>query len=618
MKKFKAESKKLLDLMVNSIYTHNEIFLRELISNASDALDKLYFKTGKEGLSGFNREDFFILIEVDKENRTLTVSDNGCGMSESDLENNLGVIAHSGSLDFKKENGGDGGVNIIGQFGVGFYSSFMVASKVSVLSRRYDEECAHLWESDGVEGYTVKSAEKPSCGTVITMKIKENTEEVSYDEFLDEHNLRHLVKRYSDYVRYPIKMNVTKTKRDGDKTELYTELETLNSMTPVWKKSKQELQEGELDSFYLERFRDFNPPLLTISTRAEGAVSYSALVFVPETVPFNYYSKDYEKGLALYHSGVMIMEKCAELLPDWASFARGVVDTEDLSLNISRELLQHNRQLVRIASNLEKKIKSELVTLQAKDRERYEKFWKAFGLQIKFGAYANFGEKKDLLTDLILFYSARHKKLITLAEYSAEMSEDQKFIYYASGASTESIASLPKVQTLTEKGYDVLLFTDDVDEFLTKILESYKEKPFKSASSGDLGIDGEDKSEDEGKKPLLDAVKEALGEEISEARLSTVLGSHPVSLTSRGEVSIEMEKVLKNMPNMGAVSAEKVLELNPSHAVFQTLEKLLSEDREKFNLLVSVLYGHARLIEGLAVESPTALCDDVASLLSAL
>ena len=625
-KQFKAESKRLLDLMINSIYTHHEIFLRELISNASDAIDKLYYKALKENLSDISRENFEIHITADKDSRTLTLSDNGCGMSKDDLENNLGTIAKSGSLAFKKENGEEGSkddIDIIGQFGVGFYSAFMVSECVKVISREYGSDEAWCWESHGIEGYTIEPCEKESYGTDIILTIKENTTDDNYDEFLQPYRLRELVKKYSDYIRYPIRMEVEKSrpKEGGEEgeTESYTETETLNSMIPLWKKKKSEITEDDYNNFYKDKFYDYQPPAKVIHTSTEGSMTYNALLFIPSRPPFDYYTRDFEKGLQLYASGVMIMEKCADLLPDYFSFVRGLVDSQDLSLNISREMLQHNRQLVAIEKHLEKKIKSELASMLKDDRENYEKFFENFGRQLKFGVYSDYGMHKDVLQDLLLFTSSNEKKKTTLKEYVDRMREGQKYIYYACGENADRIARLPQIEMLCDNGYEVLYLTEDVDEFALTMMREYEGKEFKNASSDDIELDEADKENtkklNEENKELLSFMKEALGDKVKEVTLSGRLKSHPVCLSSSGGMSIEMEKVLNAMPNDQKVKAERVLEVNAGHPVFEKLKELYSADQDKVKAYTNILYSQALLIEGLPIEDPVEYSNQVCELM---
>lgn len=615
MKKFKTESQRVLDLMINSIYTHKEIFIRELLSNCSDAIDKLYYKSLTGGISGLNREDFAIDITLDKENRILKIADNGIGMNAEELENNLGVIARSGSLDFKKENDPNEDVNIIGQFGVGFYSAFMVAKKVEVLSKAYGSEEANLWVSEGTAGYEIEKAEKDGHGTVVTVYLKDDSEEEKYGKYVEEYEIRELVKKYSDYIRYPIRMEVTRYRTEDGKEEEYKETETLNSMVPLWKKNKKEVTKEEYDRFYKDTFYDSEEPLLTIHASAEGAVEYKALLFIPSHPQYNYYTKNYEKGLRLYTNGVLITDLCKDLLPDYFSFVKGLVDSE-LTLNISRETVQYDRQLKLIAQNIEKKIKSELTNLLENDREKYEKFFTAFGLQLKYGIYDNWGANKDKLQDLVLFRSLKKDKFVTLGEYVAEMPENQKYIYYSTGASVESIKALPQCEKVTEEGFDVLCMTDSIDEFAIRFMFNYKEKEFRSVASEDIGIDDsvEESAED---KEVTDFLKEALDGKVGKVKLSSRLKTHPVCLTSEGELTIEMEKVINSMPNApkDKIKAEKVLEINASHPVFETVKKLYAEDKDRLKMLAEVLYDQALLIEGVAVENPTRLADLVCKLI---
>lgn len=628
-KQFKAESQRLLELMIHSIYTHKEIFLRELISNASDAIDKLYYKSLTGGAEGLNRDDFEIKLSLDKQNRTIKISDNGIGMTKDELENNLGIIAKSGSLAFKKENELKDGIDIIGQFGVGFYSAFMVSSLVTVKTKPYGGTEAYVWQSEGVDGYTIDTCEKQSHGTEIILKIKESTEEENYDEFLDQYRIQSLVKKYSDYIRYPIKMDMQRQRlKDGSKPdegesayESYTETVTLNSMVPLWKKNKNEITEEEYTKFYQEKFYDFTPPIAHIHTRAEGTATYNALLFIPERPPFDYYTRDYEKGLQLFSSGVMIMDKCADLLPDHFSFVKGLVDSEDLSLNISREMLQHDRQLKIIAKSIEKNIKNELSRMLKNEREKYEKFYKSFGVQLKFGVYNDYGAAKDLLSDLLLFYSSSEKKLVTLEEYADRMKEGQKYIYYACGESISRIESMPQTELLKEKGYEILYFTDNVDEFAIRMLMQYKEKPFKSVTDNDLGLDEnteneEIKKQNEENRGLFDFMKEALGGKVKEVRLSQRLKTHPVCLASGGMISLEMEKVLNTMPGEEKAKAERILEINPSHPIFETLKKLYDSDKEKLKKYSALLYDQAMLIAGMPIENPAEFSNEICALMS--
>lgn len=622
-KEFKAESKRLLDLMINSIYTHKEIFLRELISNASDAIDKLYFKSLTDDKVGISKDDFAIKIDLDKDARTITISDNGIGMTEEELENHLGTIANSGSFKFKNENKLEDDVDIIGQFGVGFYSAFMVAKEVTVKSKAYGSDKAYQWISEGAEGYQIGECEKDTVGTEITLKLKDDTEDEKYSDYLEQYRIKSLVKKYSDYIRFPVKMDMTQSRlKEGteDEYEDYTETETLNSMVPIWRKNKSELKDEDYNSFYKEKFFDYNEPLLHIHTKAEGTATYNALLYIPSKAPYDYYSKEYEKGLQLYSSGVLIMDKCADLLPDHFSFVKGLVDSEDLSLNISREMLQHDRQLKLIAKSLERTIKNELTKLLKNDREKYEEFYKAFGLQLKFGVYNNYGMNKDSVKDLIMFHSSKENKLVTLEEYVDRMPEDQKYIYYACGESIARIDSLPQTELVKDKGYEILYFTDNVDEFAIKMLMNYKEKEFKSVSAGDLDLDTpeekeEIKAKEEDAKDLFKFMEEKLSGKVKTVRLSKRLKSHPVCLTSDGEVSVEMEKVLNAMPNDQKVQADKVLEINPEHPVFETLKSIYGSDDEKLEKYTRLLYNQALMIEGLPVENPVEFSNLVCELM---
>ncbi len=624
-KQFKAESKRLLEMMINSIYTHKEIFLRELISNASDAMDKLYFKSMQENL-GITRENLGIDLAFDKDKRTITVTDNGIGMNKDELENNLGVIAQSGSFKFKQDNSDADKeeVDVIGQFGVGFYSAFMVAKKVEVLTKKYGEETAYLWSSEGVDGYTITEAEKDTNGSVITLYLKDNTDDEDYGEFLAEYKLRSLVKRYSDYIRYPIRMAVTKrTPKEGKEGEYdeTTEIETLNSMVPIWKKSKQELTDEQYNEYYKEKFLDYMDPLVHIHSKTEGTATYNALLFIPKKAPFDFYTKEYEKGLQLYSSGVMIMEKCGDLLPDYFSFVRGLVDSEDLSLNISREMLQHDRQLKLIEKSIERTIKNELKKLLNNDREKYEEFWKNFGLQIKYGLYSSYGMQKEFLQDLLLFTSSAEKKYTTLEEYVTRMKEGQDAIYFASGESVAKLDTLPQTEMLKDKGYEILYLTDNVDEFIVKMLVDYDGKEFKSIQSSDADFESEDekkekKEKTEQNKDLLGEIKKALEGKVADVRISAKLRSHPVCLTSDGEVSLEMEKVLGAMPgNEMKPKADRVLEINADHPIFSKLQFLYDNDKEKLSDYADILYDQALLIEGLEIEDPVAYCNKVCSLM---
>ncbi len=624
LQKFKAESKRLLDLMINSIYTHKEIFLRELISNASDAIDKLYYRSLTDGATGMNTSDFRIEIHPDKTNRTLTISDNGCGMTREELVQNLGTIADSGTFRFKEEHAMDQKeTEIIGQFGVGFYSAFMVAKRVTVVSRAYGAEDAYQWKSEGAEGFSVSAAKRDTHGTDIILELKDDTEDEHYSEYLEQYRLTQLIKKYSSYIRYPIQMELEKSRKKeySDEYETYTEVETINSMVPLWKRQKSELTESDYNNFYTDRFSDYEAPLRTIHTSAEGAVSYNALLFIPSHAPYDYYSKAYEKGLQLYANGVLIMDKCADLLPDYFSFVRGLVDSPDLSLNISREMLQHDRQLKVIASNIEKKIKSELLAMLKNDREKYETFFRAFGLQLKYGTYMDYGMHSELLRDLLLFHSMKQDKLITLQEYVDAMPEGQTAIYYAAGETIQRIKAMPQLDRLEEKGYDVLFLTDDVDEFALTILHTFAEKEFKSVTSGELSLETEEEkkaSEEqaEASKPLLDTLREALSGKVKDVRLSSRLKNHAVCLSSDGPLSIGMEKVLNAMPVENKVKADRVLELNADHPLFAKLEALqASGDTDTLKTYADVLFTQAQLIEGILPEDPAEYSEKVLQLL---
>lgn len=630
MKQFKAESKKLLDLMINSIYTNKDIFLRELISNASDAIDKLYFRSLTDNSVKLTKDDFQILLTVNKADRTLTITDNGIGMTKEELEKNLGTIARSGSLDFKAENHAED-IDIIGQFGVGFYSAFMVASRVTVISKAFGSDEAWMWESKGAEGYTLTQTEKAEAGTQIILVIKENTEQDQYDQYLDEYTLVDIVKKYSDYVRYPIRMYREKTRAKekpadaGDdykpEYETYTELETLNSMVPLWRRNKSEVTEEEYNRFYKEKFFDYTDPARVITSRTEGTATYNALLFIPGRAPFDYYTREYEKGLQLYASGVLIMDKCPDLLPDHFSFVKGIVDSQDLSLNISREMLQKDSQLKLIRNSLEKKIKNELNAFKNNDREKYEEFFKNFGRQLKFGCYADYGMHSELLKDLLLFFSAKQQKMVTLDEYVEAMPEDQKCIYFAAGESADRLAKLPAAELVLEKGYDLLLLTEDVDEFCLQVLRNYKEKEFKNVNSGDLGLESEEekKAAEEASaesKDLFEAMQKALGDKVKAVKVSTRLKNHPVCLSSEGPLSIEMEKVLRQQPGAEGVKSDKVLELNAQHPVFAVLKAAQeSGNTEKLEKYTKLLFDQALLIEGLPIEDPVAYAQAVCELM---
>ena len=628
-KAFKAESKRLLDLMINSIYTHKEIFLREIISNASDAIDKLCYLSLTDDKVGMKRDQFEIRLSIDKENRLLTVSDNGIGMSREELENNLGVIASSGSLKFRKEIEGSesADTDIIGQFGVGFYSAFMVADEITVITKKYGEEQAWKWQSAGVDGYTVEPCEKDTVGTDIIMHIKPDTEEEKdeYSQYLREYSLRRLVKKYSDYIRFPIRMLMHHSKRkegcpeDKPEYEEVFEWETLNSMVPLWQRKKSEVTQEEYDEFYRQGFSDTDAPLSTITVAAEGAVTYKALLFIPQKAPLRYYSEEFEGGLQLYSAGVMIMDKCRELLPECFSFVRGVVESPDLSLNISRELLQHDRQLKLIGANLEKKVKAELERLLRDEREKYEGFWQAFGRQLKLSAMDNYGAKKELLQDLLLFYSSTEKKLVTLAEYVSRMQEGQKYIYFASGDTVDAVDHIPQTELLKERGMEILYFTDKADEFLADILHSYQDKPFRSATDGDLDLPGEaekKQQDDQQYKASFDFIKDALGGKVDEVKASARLKTHPVCLSSGEGVTFEMEKYFKAaQPELG-LKAKRILELNVEHPAFAAFEAARLNDTEKAKKYAQVFYHQAELIAGLPVEDPTAYTDLLCSLWS--
>lgn len=623
-KQFKAESKKLLDMMINSIYTHKEIFLRELISNASDAIDKLYFKSLTDDSVKLAREDFKIHIDLDKENRTIKISDNGIGMTGEELENNLGTIAKSGSFNFKKENADNekaDDISVIGQFGVGFYSSFMVADKVEVISKAFGENVAHKWVSTGADGYTIEECEKENAGSEITLYVKEDTENEDYSKYLEQYTIDELVKKYSDYIRYPIVMEMSHQVPDPDKEgEYITEVseETLNSMVPLWRKNKSEIKPEEYNEFYKQKFMDYNNPLHVIHTKTEGQATFDALLYIPENPPYDFYSKEYEKGLQLYSNGVLIMDKCADLLPDYFSFVKGLVDSADLSLNISREMLQHDHQLKIIAKAIDKKIKNELTKMLKNDREKYEKFFKTFGLQLKYGVYANYGMEKDGLKDLLLFKTSADEKPTTLKEYVGRMAESQNDIYYACGDNEQKIALLPQVEAVKAKGYEVLYFTDEVDEFAIQMLMEYDGKHFVNVCKDDLDLSTDAEKEamtkkNEDAKQLLDKMKEALDGKVTAVKLTNKLGSHPVCLSAEGYVSLEMEKVLNSMPgaNQG-VKAQLVLEVNADHPI---VEKLKSVDDDTLKKYTNLLYSSARLIAGLDLENPTEFSDNLAELI---
>jgi len=631
---FKAESQRLLDLMINSIYTHKEIFLREIISNASDAIDKLAYTALTDDKVGINRDEFAITITRDPENRTLTVSDNGIGMSKEEMIENLGTIAKSGSLGFKQAMEKNEDIDIIGQFGVGFYSAFMVASSITVISRKYGEDKAWKWVSDGADGYTIEETEKDAPGTDVIMTLKADTEDEKYSEYLEEYEIRSLIRKYSDYIRYPIKMEVTKSRpveepkdenAEGEenkapKYESYTEMETLNSMVPIWQRDKKDVTEEEYETFYRDKFFDYNKPLRTIHYNVEGNVSFKALLYIPGKAPYDFYTKDYKRGLQLYSSGVLIMDNCEDLLPEHFRFVRGVVDSQDLSLNISREMLQHNRQLTIIARNIEKKIKSELKAMLENDREKYEEFYAAFGRQLKYGTVSDYGAHKEATQDLLLFYSHKQGKLVSLKEYVDAMAEGQEKIYFAPGENKERLSKLPQVETLTKKGYDVLLFTEDVDEFVPQTLMTYMEKPFCNVSTEDLGLQTEEEKKQaeekaEEMKGLLTFVKETLGDQVKEVKLSSELGSHPVCMTPAEGMSFEMEKYMKRANPEFAFPVGRVLELNPEHEAVQAMQKAMTEDPEKAKDYAKLLCYQAQLMAELPLDDPYAYTELVCRLM---
>ena len=623
IKQFKAESKRLLDLMINSIYTHREIFLRELISNASDAIDKIYYKALTDESLSFDKDNYYIRIVADKENRMLKISDTGIGMTKEELDDNLGVIAQSGSMTFKKETELQDGYDIIGQFGVGFYSAFMVSDNVTVISKAFGSDEAYKWESEGAEGYTIEPCEKESVGTDIILKIKENTEDEKYDDYLQEYRLKSIIKKYSDFIRYPIKMNITLNRlKEGSEKEFedFTEEQTVNSMVPIWKKNKNELKQEDYENFYSEKRYGFDKPIKHLHISVDGAVSYNAILFIPEKMPYDFYTKDYEKGLELYSNGVLIMNKCADLLPDYFSFVKGMVDSEDLSLNISREILQHDRQLKLIAKNIKTKIKNELSNILNNERDKYEEFYKSFGRQLKFGLYSDFGIDKGVLQDLLMFYSSREKKMVTLDEYVSRMPEEQKYIYYAAGESVERLEKLPQTELVADKGYEILYFTDDVDEFAIRVLMTYKEKEFKSVSGSDLGIETEENqdsstSDEQDNKELFAQMKDILADKVKDVRASKRLKNHPVCLANDGELSIEMEKILNAMPNNQKIKADKVLEINVNHEVFKSLQEAYEKDKEKLNLYTGLLYNQALLIEGLPINDPVEFTNNICKMM---
>lgn len=622
IKEFKAESKRLLELMVNSIYTHKEIFLRELISNASDAIDKMYYKAlTDEGIT-FNKDDYYIKVIPDKVKGTLTILDTGIGMTKEELEENLGVIARSGSYNFKKEHEVKDGHDIIGQFGVGFYSAFMVSDTVTVISRAYGSDEGYKWESSGSDGYTIEYYNKENFGTEIILKLKEDTEDEKYQEFLDEYRLKSIIKKYSDFIRYPIKMEISSSKlKEGTEKEYEVVIEekVVNSMVPMWRKNKSELTKEDYDNFYSEKHYGFDKPLRHIHMSVDGAVRFNSILYIPERMPYDFYTKDYEKGLELYSSGVLIMNKCPDLVPDYFSFVKGMVDSEDLTLNISREMLQHDRQLKIIAKRIKEKVKGELISLLSNDREKYEEFFKSFGRQLKYGVYSDFGMNKETLQDLLIFYSSKERKMVTLDEYVSRMKEDQKYIYFASGDSIDKIDKMPQTELLLEQDYEILYFTDDIDEFSIRMLGEYKEKEFKSVSSGDLGIEKKDEqgeNKEEESKDIFEFIKDALKGKVKDVRPSKRLKNHPVCLANEGEITIEMEKVLKSMPNNMDIKADKILEINVNHGMYGALKSAFENDKEKLKVFADVLYNQALLIEGLTISDPVEFTNNVCRLFS--
>ena len=624
-KQFKAESKRVLDLMINSIYTNREIFLRELISNASDAIDKLYYRSLTDKNINIDSNNLEINIKVDKENRNIIISDNGCGMTEKELEQNLGTIAQSGSLAFKQSNEKKEDIDIIGQFGVGFYSSFMVGDKVTVKTKSPDEEKAHMWVSEGIDGYSIEECDKKDIGTEITLHLKEDTEDEKYSEFLEDYKIQELVKKYSDYIRYPIKMEVEHSKlKEGttDKYENVKEIETLNSMIPIWKKKKSEIKQEEYDSFYMSKFNDWEKPLKTIHIVVEGQYSYNALLFIPNHLPYDYYTKNYEKGLQLYSNGVLIMEKCSDLLPDYFGFVKGLVDSQDLSLNISREMLQHDRQLAIMAKNIENKIRSELEKMLKDSRNDYEAFYNIYGTQLKYGTYEDFGMNKDKLKDLLLFHSSYGDKLVTLKEYVERMKEDQNTIYYSAGESIDKIKGLPQVESVQNKGYEILYLTENVDEFVLQVLTEYDGKKFANVSADDIDIGTEEekkelKKQNDDNKEMLGFMKETLKDNVQDVKFTNRLSKHPVCLTTEGGISIEMEKTINSqIGNEGAVKAKTILEINKDHEIVNKLKELFKNDKEEFKKYTKILYDQARLIEGLTIENPTEYSNWICELIS--
>ncbi len=623
-KQFKAESKRLLDLMINSIYTNKEIFLRELISNGSDAIDKLHYRSLTDDKIKISRDDFEIRIDVDKENKTLTISDNGIGMTEEELENNLGTIAKSGSLSFKQENEDQADVDIIGQFGVGFYSAFMVSKEIEVLSKSFDSDKAYLWKSSGEDGYTIEQAEKPECGTVITLHLKDDDEDYKYSEYLEEYKLRSIIKKYSDYIRYPIKMQVENSVlKEGSTDEYETVVEdtTLNSMIPIWKKDKKDITDEDYNNFYSDKFYDYEKPMKVIYSKVEGQCSYNTLLFIPSHAPYDFYTKEYEKGLQLYSNGVLIQDKCSELLPDYFNFVKGIVDTPDLSLNISREMLQHDKNLGIIAKSIENKIKNELNNMLKNDREEYKKFFKTFGMQLKFGIYNNYGMDKEKLKDLLMFYSSDKKDLITLHEYVENMKSGQDTIYYANGETVDKIDLLPQVELVKDKGFEILYLTEYMDEFAIQTLMEFEGKKFINVCSKDLNLNTEEENKKLEKfnkehEDLFKIMKESLGENVKNIRFTNRLKSHPVCLTTEGEISVEMEKVFNAMPTDQKIKAKTILEINREHPIAKKLDELYKNDKDALEKYTKVLYSQARLIEGLSIENPTEISNLICDLIS--
>lgn len=620
VKQFQAESQRLLDMMIHSIYSQKEVFLRELISNASDAIDKIYYKALTDENMTFNKEDYYIQIIPNKEDRTLKIIDTGIGMTKEELEENLGTIAKSGSLAFKRENEKLDEVDIIGQFGVGFYSAFMIADQVKVVSKALGSNKAYIWESQGTEGYTINECTKESVGTEITLYLKENNENNTFDQYLEAYELRSIIKKYSDFIRYPINLLVEKVEpqEDSEETITTTEFETVNSMVPIWKKNKSELTDEDFEKFYQEKRYGFGKPLKHIYTSVDGAISYHAILYIPDSLPFDYYSKEYEKGLELYSNGVLIMSKCADLIPDHFSFVKGLVDSQDLSLNISREMLQQDQQVQKIAKNITKKIKSELLSMQKNDEEKYVQFFETFGRQLKFGIYNDFGMNRKDLEDLLMFYSSTEEKLVSLASYVERMKEDQKYIYYAVGSSYEKMARSPQTERVADLGYEVLYFKEDIDEFAIKVLMNYKEKEFKSVASGDLGLpkQEEEQTNEKAYEEMLEEMKKILDTKVSKVAISKHLKSHPVCLTAEGEISIEMEKVLSQMPDGQLAKAQKILEINVSHPMFNGLKESFENNREKFELYTTILFDQALILEGLEIEDPIEYANRVCQLMN--